>query len=55
LDDVWPLREHYEPLLIFVCLPYSNCTPGFCEIDLLLEELQRLMLWGELPEAPPVQ
>jgi hypothetical protein len=36
---VWPLKEHYEPLLIFVCLPYSSSAPRLAEKNLLLEEL----------------
>jgi hypothetical protein len=24
-------REQFEPLLIFVCLPYSTCDPSLCD------------------------
>jgi hypothetical protein len=38
-EQVWPLKEHFEPLLIYVCLPYCPSSPRLSEKGLLLEEL----------------
>jgi hypothetical protein len=54
-DKVWPLKEHFEPLLIFVCLPYSSSAPRLSEKNLLLEELRGALLRSKLPEIPEVQ
>ena len=54
-DGVWPLSEQYEPLLIFVCLPYKSHSPGFAKRDQLLEEFRRFMLREELQAVPEVQ
>ena len=54
-DKVWPLKEHFEPLLIFVCLPYSSSAPRLAEKNLLLEELRGALLRSKLPEIPEVQ
>jgi hypothetical protein len=54
-DKVWPLKKHFEPLLNFVCLPYSSSSPRLPEKDILLEELRGTMLQNELPEVPQVQ
>jgi hypothetical protein len=39
-EQVWPLKEHFEPLLIFVCLLYCSSLPRLAEKGLLLEELR---------------
>ena len=48
-DNLWPMGEHYEPLLIFVCLPLSTHRPEFERKAKLLEELEWTLL------GPPVQ
>jgi hypothetical protein len=37
-EGVWPLSEQYEPLLIFVCLPFESHSPGHEKREQLLEE-----------------
>jgi hypothetical protein len=54
-EGVWPLSEQFEPLLIFVCLPYLSHSPKLEEREKLLEEFRRLMLRERLPEIPEVQ
>jgi hypothetical protein len=54
-EGVWPLSEQFEPLLIFVCLPYLSHSPKLEEKEKLLEEFRRLMLRERLPEIPEVQ
>jgi hypothetical protein len=54
-NKVWPLKAHFEPLLIFVCLPYSSSSPRLAKKGLLLEELQGTVLRNKLPEVPEVQ
>ena len=41
--DVWPLQSHYEPLLIFVCLPYVSHSPRLPERSKILDQLRRVM------------
>ena len=48
-DNLWPMGEHYEPSLIFVCLPLSTHRPELERKAKLLEELE----WALL--GPPVQ
>jgi hypothetical protein len=55
LEKVWPLKKDFEPLIIFVCLPYSSSAPRLAKKGLLLEELQGTVLQKELPEVPEVQ
>ena len=47
-DDVWNLNVHYEPLLIFVCIPYDCASPRLQEKDELLAGFRRAMLQTEL-------
>jgi hypothetical protein len=54
-EGVWPLSEQYEPLLIFVCLPYESHSPGLEKRSKLLEEFRRFMLREELQAVPEVQ
>jgi hypothetical protein len=49
-NGVWPLSEQFEPLLIFVCLPYESPSPGHEKRDKLLEVLR-----DNLQEVPEVQ
>jgi hypothetical protein len=56
LDKVSPLKEHFKPLLLFVCFPSSSNAPRLStDKGLLLEELQGALLQNELPEIPEVQ
>jgi hypothetical protein len=43
-EDIWPLREHYEPVLIFVCLPYLSHRPDFNGINSLLDRFRGAVL-----------
>jgi hypothetical protein len=47
---VWDLRTHFEPVLIYVCLPYVSSRPRLSERGKLLDEFR-----GALPKAnmPP--
>jgi hypothetical protein len=54
-DQVWPLKEHLEPLLIFVLKPYSSTLTRLAEKGVLLEELGGTLLWDEVPKVPEVQ
>jgi hypothetical protein len=48
---VWDLRTHFEPVLIYVCLPYVSSRPRLSERGKLLDEFR-----GALPKAdmPPL-
>jgi hypothetical protein len=48
--EVWPLKEHFEPLLIFVCLPYYSSSPRLIDRNGLLEEFQRDLLGERVRE-----
>jgi hypothetical protein len=52
---VWLLSEQFEPLLIFVCLPYESHIPGHKKRAKLLEEFHRFMLRDKLQKAPEMQ
>jgi hypothetical protein len=54
-EGVWPLSEQYEPLLIFVCLPFESHSPGHDKREKLLEEFRRFMLQDKLQKVPEVQ
>jgi hypothetical protein len=54
-DEVWPLSEQYEPLLIFVCLPYVSHSLNLESRTKLLEEFRRFMLRDELSQVAEVQ
>jgi hypothetical protein len=51
LDDseVWDINSHYEPLLIYFCLPFCSKNPKFKECRDLLVQIQRLVLEQRLP------
>jgi hypothetical protein len=49
-NDVWPLQKHFEPVLIFVCLPYISHMPNFNGINSLLDRANYLSKRG--PFAP---
>jgi hypothetical protein len=42
--DIWPLKEHFEPVLIFVCLPYLSHRPDFNGINSLLDRFRGAVL-----------
>jgi hypothetical protein len=42
--DIWPLKTHYEPVLIFVCLPYLSHRPDFNGINSLLDRFRGAVL-----------
>lgn len=48
---VWDLKTHFEPVLIYVCLPYVSSRPRLVERSKLLDEFR-----GALPKAgmPPL-
>jgi hypothetical protein len=55
-EEVWPLSaQYYEPLLIFVCLPYGSHSPNLESRAQLLEDFRRFMLRDELSKVPEVQ
>ena len=48
--DIWPLKSQFEPLLIFVCLPYRSANPRLEERERLLETFRRSLLVDEVRE-----
>jgi hypothetical protein len=42
-ETVWNLTAHYEPLLIFLCLPFHSDKPQLQERSQLLERFQRAL------------
>jgi hypothetical protein len=51
--EVWPLKGHYKPLLIFVCLPYCSCLLRLQERQASLEEFRRDLLGEGVRQVPP--
>jgi hypothetical protein len=51
--EVWPLKGYFEPLLIFVCLPFRSSSPRLPERDALLEEFRRDLLGDGVREVSP--
>jgi hypothetical protein len=49
-DEIWPLKSRFEPLLIFVCLPYRSATPRLEAWDKLLETLRGSLLGNGVRE-----
>eukprot|EP00978_Attheya_sp_CCMP212_P011755 scaffold29206_cov30-Attheya_sp.AAC.3 len=47
-SDIWPLKDHFEPVLIFVCLPYSSHRPNFTGVNKLLDKFRGSLLQDEL-------
>ena len=43
-DYLWDLRTHYEPLLIFVCLPFLPHRPQLAERKSLIGQLRGTLL-----------
>jgi hypothetical protein len=48
---LWDLKTHFEPVLIYVCLPYVSSSPKLSERNKLLDKFR-----GALPSAdmPPL-
>jgi hypothetical protein len=51
LDDkeVWDLSSHFEPLLIYFCLPFRSAEPKFEKRRELLVRIQRIVLEQRVP------
>lgn len=47
-DDCWNLQVHHEPLLCFVCLPFSISDPKLSDRKTLLDKVGQLLLQSEL-------
>jgi hypothetical protein len=47
-SDVWSLKEHFEPVLIFICLPYLSHRPNFNDINSLLDRFRGSVLQENL-------
>jgi hypothetical protein len=43
-EDVWPIKEHFEPLLIFVCFPYQSASPRSHRKARLLDKFRGSLL-----------
>jgi hypothetical protein len=43
-DTVWNLTTHFEPLLLYICLPYRSECPRLAEQQQFLDDFQRTML-----------
>jgi hypothetical protein len=54
-SDVWPLDEMFEPLLIFVCVPYRTDDPKLEERAQLLEDFRGELLRDNVRSIPAVQ
>jgi hypothetical protein len=52
-DEVWPLKELYEPLLIFVIVPYRVKEPNLTKRARLLETFKRRLLQRDMSEISP--
>ncbi len=48
-EAVWNITQHYEPLLIFVCLPFRSDTPKLQERSHLLERFKRIVYQQGVP------
>jgi hypothetical protein len=51
--ELWPLTTHFEPVLIFVCLPYVSHRPNFVRVNQLLDRFRGTMLKDSLSEISP--
>jgi hypothetical protein len=50
--EVWNLTRHYEPLLIFLCLPFRSADPKLQERSRLVDRFKRAMYDQRVPEIP---
>ena len=51
-EDSWPLSTNFEPLLVFICLPYRSHSPNFPARRKILDTLRRTMLQDQVPPIP---
>jgi hypothetical protein len=49
--EVWNLETHFEPLLIFVCIPYRSDNPKLGEQKKLVDDFHGAMLSSRLSET----
>jgi hypothetical protein len=49
--EVWELSQHYEPVLIFLCLPFVCSNPKLQERGRLLDRFRRTVLEQQLPQV----
>jgi hypothetical protein len=49
--EVWDLSKHYEPVLIFLCLPFVSSNPKLQERGRLLDRFRRTVLEQQLPQV----
>jgi hypothetical protein len=49
---VWNLDSHFEPLLVFFCLPYCSYDPKLDKTRELMDRLQRLVPKSDMPAIP---
>jgi hypothetical protein len=54
-SDIWPLKEHYEPVLIFVCLPYRSHRPDFNRINSLLDRFRGSVLQDNMSSLSTIK
>jgi hypothetical protein len=50
-NDVWPLAAHFEPLLIFFCLPFHSWNPRHSEWTILMERICRTLQRADMSAA----
>jgi hypothetical protein len=43
-DDIWSLKDLFEPVLVFVCLSYLSHRPDFNRINSLLDRFRGAVL-----------
>ena len=51
LEEIWPLATQFEPLLMFVCLPYLPHAPRFVERQSICRRLHRSLREGDVQEV----
>jgi hypothetical protein len=57
LEDktVWDLTHHYEPILIYLCLPFHSSNPKLEERGRLLERFRRTLYEQRVPETSTIR
>jgi len=53
-DPIWDLQEQFEPLTMFVALPYKTDCPRFVERASLVERFKRVLREEGLHETQPI-
>ena len=53
-EPIWDLQEQFEPLLMFIALPYKTDHPRFSERASLVERFKRLLREEGLHEIQPI-